>query len=237
MPVPTKPIFKETKIMTTYPDHFSTLRRDDREITDKATVEEILHRAEVGRLGLAADGWPYVVPLNYAYHNGAIYFHCADEGRKIDMLTANPQVCFEIDEHYGTVRSNKPSPHSTAYASVIVFGRARLVDDVSEKFEVLQALLDKYAPGHHYRPMRQNEAKPVTVVEIEIEAMTGKARPAFYPGAKVRIRADGEPDERLGTKPYEVETIDDEGFIHLKGTSIRLPWDRFESYFGRGEED
>jgi hypothetical protein len=73
----------------------------------------------------------------------------------------------------------------------------------------LQALLDKYAPGRHYRPLRLNEAQVVTVVEISIETMTGKARPSFSPGDKVRLRPDGEPDERLGTRPFEVEVVDE----------------------------
>jgi len=215
----------------------TTLRRYDRQITDKAAIEAILHRAGVGRLGLAVGNLPYVVPLNYVYHNGAIYFHCADEGRKIDMLKANPQVCFEVDEDYGIVRSNKPSPHSTHYASVIVFGRAQIVDDLQRKFDALQALLDKYAPGRHYRQMRLNEAKTATVVEIIIDGMTGKARDAFYPGTKVRLLPDDEPDEGLGSKVFEVESVDKEGLIHLKGSDVRLPWQRFESYFGPGESD
>ena len=90
-------------MMTISSHPFTTLRRADREIADPTVIEAILRRAGVGRLGLAVDNTPYVVPLNYVYHSGAIYFHSADEGRKISMLKANPQVCFEVDEHYGTV--------------------------------------------------------------------------------------------------------------------------------------
>jgi nitroimidazol reductase NimA-like FMN-containing flavoprotein (pyridoxamine 5'-phosphate oxidase superfamily) len=223
--------------MATPPHHLTTLRRADREITDQAIIEAILHRAGVGRLGMAVNNVPYVVPLNYVYHKGAIYFHCADEGRKIEMLKANPQVCFEVDEHYGTVRSNKPASHGTHYASVIAFGQTRIVNDLQKKFEALQALLDKYAPDRHYRPLRLNEAQGVTVVEISIEALTGKARAPFYPGDKVRLRPDVEPDKRLGTRPFEVKVVDEEGLVHLKGNNICLPWERFESYFGLGEED
>jgi hypothetical protein len=215
----------------------TTLRRNDREITVKVAIEAILQRAGVGRLGLAVDNLPYVVPLNYVYHNKAIYFHCAAEGRKLDMLKTNPQVCFEVDEDYGIVRSNKPSPHSTHYASVIVFGQARPVDDLQHKFDALQALLDKYAPGRHYRPMRLNEAKTVTVVKITIEEMTGKTRAPFYPGTNVRLLPGGEPDEQLGSKVFAVELLDEAGLVHLKGSDVRLPWPRFESYFGPGESD
>jgi len=223
--------------MTKPDNHLVTLRRADREITERAAIEAILHRAGAGRLGLAANNVPYVVPLNYVYHKGAIYFHSADEGRKIEMLKANPQVCFEVDEHYGTVPSNKPTAYSTHYASVIVFGRARILDNLAEKFEALQALLDKYAPGRHYRPLRLNEAQGVTVVEITIEAKTGKTRPPFYPGTKVRLRSDEAPQEGVDHALYEVEIVDEEGRVHLKGSNVRLLWYRFESYFGPGEED
>ncbi len=221
--------------MTTISHPFTTLRRADREITDQAVLEAILRRAGVGRLGLAVDNVPYIVPLNYVYHNGLIYFHSASEGRKIAMLKVNPQVCFEVDEHYGTVRSNKPVSHGTHYASVMVFGRASLVDDLHLKFDALQTLLDKYAPGRLYRPMRLNEAAGVMVAQITIEAMTGKARAPFYPGNKVRLRPDGAPDERLGTTVFEVETVDEAGLVHLKGSDARLSWERFESYFGPDE--
>jgi uncharacterized protein len=215
---------------------FTILRRADREITDRILLEAILRRAGVGRLGLAVDNMPYIVPLNYVYHHNAIYFHSAHEGRKITMLKANPQVCFEVDEHYGTVPSNKPVPHTTHYASVMVFGRASLVDDLQHKFDALQALLDKYAPGRLYRPMRLNEAEGVTVAQITIEAITGKTRAPFYPGNKVRLRPDGVPDDRLGAVVFEVETVDEAGLVHLKGSDVCLPWERFESYFGPGEE-
>ncbi|MBN1218910.1 MAG: pyridoxamine 5'-phosphate oxidase family protein [Anaerolineae bacterium] len=223
--------------MNTSSHNLTTLRRADREITDRATIEAILRRAEVGRLGLAVDNAPYVVPLNYVYHNGAIYFHSAHEGRKIVMLKANPQVCFEVDEHYGTVRSNKPMSHSTHYASVVVFGQAQILADLQQKCEILQALLDKYAPGRHYRALRIDEANNVTVVEIRIKAMTGKTRAPFYPGDKVRLRLNGEPDVRLGAGVFEVEMVDEAGLVHLNNRNVCLPWERFESYFGPGDGD
>jgi nitroimidazol reductase NimA-like FMN-containing flavoprotein (pyridoxamine 5'-phosphate oxidase superfamily) len=220
--------------MTTEP--ITLLRRTDREITDRATIEAILHRADVGRLGLAVDNLPYVVPLNFVFHRGALYFHSALDGRKIAMLKTNSQVCFEVDESYGTVRSNKPASHSSHYASVIVFGRARLVTDPAVRFEVLQALLDKYAPGGHYRPLRLAEVAEVMVVEISLEAVTGKARAAFYRGDRVRLLPTGESDERLGPGVFEVESVDAEGLVHLKGSEVCLPWFRFEHYFGPDNE-
>ncbi len=62
------------------------MRRQEREIRDEAEIQEILEKGLVCRLGLYDGQYPYVVPLNYGYRNGCMYFHCAREGRKIDIL-------------------------------------------------------------------------------------------------------------------------------------------------------
>ena len=73
------------------------MRRQEREIRDEAEIQEILEKGLVCRLGLYDGQYPYVVPLNYGYRNGCIYFHCAREGRKIDILKKNDRVCIEVD--------------------------------------------------------------------------------------------------------------------------------------------
>jgi uncharacterized protein len=207
-----------------------SLRRSDRQIADRAAIEEMLRHAEAGRLGLSADNRPYVVPLNFVYWNDAIYFHCAAEGRKIDIIKENPRVCFEVDAFYGTVHSNRPAAHAAHYSSVIVFGRAALVEDLQLKFDVLQALLDKYAPGRQYQPLRMSEADHVAIVQIMADSMTGKARAPFYPGSRVRIRQDIASADRLDHSVCEVESVEADGRVCLRGSDVRLPWDRFELY-------
>ncbi|MBI4006989.1 MAG: pyridoxamine 5'-phosphate oxidase family protein, partial [Planctomycetes bacterium] len=59
------------------------LRRQDKEITDKAEIEEILALAKVGRLGTCLDSIPYIIPVNFVYDGGKIFFHSAHEGRKV----------------------------------------------------------------------------------------------------------------------------------------------------------
>ncbi|HJO06699.1 MAG TPA: pyridoxamine 5'-phosphate oxidase family protein, partial [Chloroflexota bacterium] len=62
------------------------MRRKDRAITDPAAIEKILRRADVCRVGMIADGEPYVVPLNFGYRDGKVYFHSFSSGRKIDAI-------------------------------------------------------------------------------------------------------------------------------------------------------
>ena len=83
-------------------------------IENRDEMEEILQRADVGRLGLADDDEPYVVPLNFAYSDGCIYFHTGFEGRKLEIIQKKPRVCFEVDEQLEIVINEQPCL-STAY--------------------------------------------------------------------------------------------------------------------------
>ena len=75
------------------------MRRKDREITDKKKMQMIISKAEVCYMGMSRDNMPYVIPINFGYDDNTIYFHCALEGEKIDILQKNPNVCllFNID--------------------------------------------------------------------------------------------------------------------------------------------
>ena len=72
------------------------MRRKDKEITDTAIIEEILSKATVCRLGLCEENQPYVVPLCFGYEDNALYFHCANHGKKLVILRKNNNVCFSF---------------------------------------------------------------------------------------------------------------------------------------------
>lgn len=144
-------------------------------ITDRKEMESLLQEALVGCLAtVGPDGSPYITPLNFVYHQGKIYFHCAFEGRKIDNIRANPRVCFEVHELIKIVQSQRACDFGTRYRSVLVFGRARSLSDVDEKVAVLTALAEKYAGGQAVEPPTPEKAKGTEVIEITIEEMTGK---------------------------------------------------------------
>ena len=75
----------------------SSMRRKEKEITERAVIEEILRENQVGRLGTAVGGEPYIVPMNYAYVQGRILMHTHRDGKKVRDINANPRVCFEVD--------------------------------------------------------------------------------------------------------------------------------------------
>jgi len=123
----------------------SHMRKAEKEIRDRAEMERILGEAEVGRLGTCLDGEPYVVPVSFVYRDGRIYFHGADRGKKIDHISRNPRVCFEVDEGE-TIRKDRPCDFSVRYRSVVAYGRAKIHTDPRKMLEVLKLLTDKYAP-------------------------------------------------------------------------------------------
>ena len=74
------------------------MRKRQHEITSRDKVDEILGRCRVGRIAThGADGYPYVIPLNYVYHDGSIYFHCARSGEKLDNLKRDSRVLKRVN--------------------------------------------------------------------------------------------------------------------------------------------
>ncbi len=144
-------------------------------IEDRDEIEEIIRRAAVGRLGLAADGEPYVVPLNFAYEDGRIFFHTGLEGRKLEMIKKNPRVCFEVDEQAEVVVNEQACLSTAYYYSVIAWGTARLVDGAEDKMRALDLLVTKYAGPTRCEPIPEHALSIVNVCEIEIDTMTAKA--------------------------------------------------------------
>jgi nitroimidazol reductase NimA-like FMN-containing flavoprotein (pyridoxamine 5'-phosphate oxidase superfamily) len=148
------------------------MRRREREIRDEAGVLEILEKGLVCRLGLYDGQYPYVVPMNYGYRNGRVYFHCAREGRKIDILKTNDRVCIEVDIDTRVVRGETPCRWTAKYRSVIGFGRARILDDEREKKAGLDVIMAHYGgDGGEYD---EKSLQRTSLIEVVLENMTGK---------------------------------------------------------------
>ncbi len=152
------------------------MRRANKEIKDNTVIIELLKTCHVGRLGtVGKDGYPMVKPLNYAYLDRAIYFHTAKEGEKIDDIARDSRVCFEVDLPIAMVTS-KVSPCKAEYLfrSVIIKGRAHLVEDQTERRQGLKLLMEKYQPEGGYGDFPEEKLAITGVVRIDIEEMTGK---------------------------------------------------------------
>ena len=148
------------------------MRRKDKEIKDKTQIEHVIETARVCHLALSVDNQPYVVPLSYGYRNGTVYFHSARQGRKIDMLTANPRVCLAFSNPGAVVEKSTSCEWGQAYESVIAFGKARLIEDETEKRAALDTIMAHYGGGGgNYQ---ENKLKITAVVAVALDEMTGK---------------------------------------------------------------
>ena len=145
-------------------------------------IEDLFRTARVGRLGLARNEQPYVVPINFAYENRHIYFHSAEKGMKMDVLCENPNVCFEVDEYLGTVAGAMACNFDTSYRSAIAFGTARILTKLEGKASALRLIVAKYAGPEHAQRLslktvdsyQSSHGSRTMIIEIAIDRMTGK---------------------------------------------------------------
>ncbi|MBI5000783.1 MAG: pyridoxamine 5'-phosphate oxidase family protein [Euryarchaeota archaeon] len=148
------------------------MRRKDKEITDRSEMEAILRKAQVCRIALSDGGEPYIVPVNFGFEGDAIFFHCATEGRKLDIIRKNPKVCFEVDADVELDSAGKACDWTFRYRSVIGVGRASIIEDDEAKRKALKVILNHYREGEYEIP--DAKLKSVLVVRIGIGSMTGK---------------------------------------------------------------
>lgn len=172
-----------------------TMRQITLECTDQGRIDEFLNVSKTGYLGLADDSYPYVVPLNYVWMDGTIYFHGASEGRKVDILEKNPQACFTVSADFGTMTHPVPAKTDTAFMSVMIFGQAEKVENLDESVQAMQKMLDKYVPGYyekllassHVDKYRSSLGSKTAVYKIPAAELTAKENPLhqekrFYEG-------------------------------------------------------
>src|SRR3989338_7643063 len=160
------------------------------------------HIGRLGTIG--RDGYPMGKPLNFAYCDetsnppsspflkggkegdlskggmggfagGKIYFHTAKQGEKIEDIKRDSKVCFEVDLPIAYVKAkNNPCEADYLFKSVIIKGKAKIIEDREEKIFALDCLMEKHQPGGGYGDYTEDKLKKVGIVRIDIEEMTGK---------------------------------------------------------------
>lgn len=151
---------------------FREMRRNDKEM-DMEKTKSFLRDARVGRLAISKDDEPYMVPISFVYFKEKIYFHSAREGQKIDYLSTNSRVCFEVDEFLGIRKGYTPCTSTVKYRSVIAFGKASFIEDVELKKEALRRLEKKYM-GASSGSYDEGTFERTLLVAIAVERITGK---------------------------------------------------------------
>jgi len=168
------------------------MRRSDREITDKSEIIKIIDKCEVCRIGLSRDNIPYIVPMNFGYSyitddvgsndRLILYFHCAKEGKKLDIIKSNPAACFEMEIASSIIPGEKACKYSLDFESVIGMGNIVIVGDgeVEEKRKGLSVIMKKYAPEKTFEFSEAyftNEMiDSVAILKLTVDEFTGKRR-------------------------------------------------------------
>ena len=153
---------------------FRTMRRFKQQLSHE-DCEQILSEATSGVLALSGDdGYPYAVPLSHVYQDGKLYFHCAKEGHKIDAIRRSDKVSFCVIAQDKVI----PSKRTTAYISVIAFGRAVIVDDDPGMRLIAGLIGEKFSADYRSDCQKETDqmiaADRMYCLEITVEHLTGK---------------------------------------------------------------
>jgi uncharacterized protein len=152
---------------------FRGMRRKRQELPEAETIA-MLQSCTSGVLAVQGDDdYPYAVPLSFAYEDGKLFFHSAKAGHKIDAIERNEKVSFCVIATDEVVQST----FTTHFRSAVVFGKARVLSEDSEKRHALECLAKKYSPDYLAAMGSEIERdwERVSVIELAIEHMTGKA--------------------------------------------------------------
>ena len=154
------------------------MRRKDREVTDFNEQLAILKKCDVCRIALNGDdGYPYLVPMNFGMdvQDGQLYlyFHCATEGKKLDLIRKDNRTFFEMDRGHDLIFSRENMSCSMAYESVMGKGTLEFVAE-DEKLEALKTLMGQYHAEDF--PIKISRIPTTTVLRLTVSEMTGKRR-------------------------------------------------------------
>jgi hypothetical protein len=154
------------------------MRRVDREISAIAEVEEIIGKADVCRIAMANDNFPYIVTMNFGYTTDprpSIYFHCAREGKKLDMIALNNHVCFEMDADHKVYGGKEGCDWGMNFSSVLGYGNIFIVTEKSEKTAGLNCIMRHYGGEKEYQ-YNEKVFENTTVLRLDITEMSGKKK-------------------------------------------------------------
>jgi nitroimidazol reductase NimA-like FMN-containing flavoprotein (pyridoxamine 5'-phosphate oxidase superfamily) len=177
----------------------------------KETIYSILDAAFLCHVGFVAEGQPYVIPTGYGRKGDTLYLHGSAASRMLRSLGQGIDACVTVTLLDGIVLARAAFHHSMNYRSVVILGRAALVEDAETKVEALRVISEQIVPGRWKdarRPTAQ-ELKATTVLTLPIDEASAKIRT----GPPVDDEADYRLDIWAGVLPLSLQP----------GTPIRDP--------------
>jgi nitroimidazol reductase NimA-like FMN-containing flavoprotein (pyridoxamine 5'-phosphate oxidase superfamily) len=153
-------------------------RLPDRGKYDAETVHKILDAGFVCHVGFVVEGQPFVIPTNYGRVGDTLYLHGSSASRMLKTLTGGIPVCVTVTLVDGLVLARSAFHHSVNYRSVMILGKAALVDKPEEKISALEAFTEHVMRGRwkDIRPPTDLEMKATTVLSLPLAEVSAKVR-------------------------------------------------------------
>jgi uncharacterized protein len=155
------------------------VREPDRAVYDREAVYRILDEGFLCHVGFVVDGQPFVIPTSYGRHDATLYIHGSAASRMLRQVTKDGvPVCITVTLLDGLVLARSVFNHSMNYRSVVILGKATLVDDPREKLAALRTLSEHILPGRweDARQPNERELKATSVLRVPIEEFSAKVR-------------------------------------------------------------
>jgi len=156
-------------------------RHPERDAAERAVP--ILAEGRVAHVGFVEQGQPFVIPLGYQFNPAEpdrLYLHGAPASRALRHMASGAPLCITVTLLDGLVYSRTALNHSMNYRSVVCFGRGRTVTDPEVQQRVYRGMVSRYfegrMPGRDYSEPTAEHLQATTLIEVEIEEWSAKAR-------------------------------------------------------------
>jgi nitroimidazol reductase NimA-like FMN-containing flavoprotein (pyridoxamine 5'-phosphate oxidase superfamily) len=152
------------------------MRQNEKETKDFRIIEKIIRKSDVCRLAIANDNIPYVVTMNFGYRDlpdKTLYFHCANSGRKLDMIRKNNYVCFEMDTDHQIFKGPRGCDWGMKFSSVVGYGNISIVSEKGARETGLNCIMSHYGGEEDYE-YDEDIVERTTILKLDITEITGK---------------------------------------------------------------
>jgi len=152
------------------------MRKKNLEVKDNDEIRAIISRCDVCRIALIDNDVPYIVAMNFGYmerNPALIYFHCANEGRKLDILNQNNVVCFQMDTDHKLIKADMACDFTMKYSSIMGSGRIYIVNSEEERQAGLNCIMKQYSGRDDYS-FKPSAMKAATILRLEIDELRAK---------------------------------------------------------------
>lgn len=149
------------------------MRRKDREMPPEFAYE-VADKCEYAVLSMSAGDMPYCVPITIVREGGYIYFHCAKEGRKTNIMRQNPHVCITCVGDTEIIENR----FTTKYESAVIFGSAEEITSDEMKIHALKILCERHTPSNmeEFDAAIDRSLARTAIWRVRIEEITGKSK-------------------------------------------------------------